>query len=62
MIKSSWAVLLCKFSDDSTEPFPRDYYEDLFTATGIGSVGPNIADSNAGLAAGQSMPMMSRKS
>ena len=37
MIKSSWAVLLCKFSDDSTEPFTRDYYEDLFTASGVGS-------------------------
>ena len=37
MIKSSWAVLLCKFNDDSTEPFTRDYYEDLFKASGVGS-------------------------
>jgi hypothetical protein len=37
MIKSPWAVLLCKFSDDSTEPFPKDFYEDLFTASGVGS-------------------------
>jgi hypothetical protein len=37
MIKSSWAVLLCKFNDDSTEPFTRDYYEDLFTSSGTGS-------------------------
>ena len=37
MIKSSWAILLCKFSDDLTEPFPRNYYEDLFTASGVGS-------------------------
>lgn len=37
MVKSSWAVLLCKFNDDSTEPFPRDYYEDLFTSSGVGS-------------------------
>lgn len=37
MIKSSWAVLLCKFNDDSTEPFTRDYYEDLFTASGVGT-------------------------
>lgn len=37
MIKSSWAVLLCKFNDDSTEPFTMDYYEDLFTSSGIGS-------------------------
>src|SRR6267143_3105839 len=37
MVKSSWAVLRCKFSDDSTEPFTIDYYEDLFTSSGIGS-------------------------
>lgn len=37
MIKSSWAVLLCKFNDDSTEPFTREYYEDLFTLSGVGS-------------------------
>jgi hypothetical protein len=37
MIKSSWAVLLCKFNDDSTEPFTRDYYEDLFTTSGVGT-------------------------
>ena len=37
MIQSNWAVLLCKFSDDASEPFDRDYYEDLFTSTGNGS-------------------------
>ncbi len=37
MGKSSWAVLLCKFNDDPTEPFAKDYYSDLFTASGIGS-------------------------
>lgn len=37
MIKSSWAVLRCKFNDDSTEPFTTDYYEDLFTSSGVGS-------------------------
>jgi hypothetical protein len=37
MIKSPWAVLLCKFNDDSTEPFTRDYYEDLFTVSGVGT-------------------------
>ena len=42
MIKSSWAILLCKFNDDSTEPFSRDYYEDLFTASGVGSL--NMVD------------------
>lgn len=37
MISSPWAVLLCKFNDDASEPLPRDYYEALFTASGIGS-------------------------
>lgn len=37
MVASPWAVLLCKFSDDDSEPFSRDYYEDLFTSSGIGS-------------------------
>ncbi len=37
MIKSSWAVLKCKFSDNLGEPFADDYYQDLFTASGIGS-------------------------
>jgi hypothetical protein len=27
-----WAVLLCKFNDDDSEPHPRDYYEALFAA------------------------------
>jgi hypothetical protein len=33
---NSWAVLLCKWNDDPSEPFPRWYYENLFTATGVG--------------------------
>src|SRR5207249_4568088 len=37
MIQTPWAVLRCKFNDDSTEPFTTDYYEDLFTASGVGS-------------------------
>ena len=37
MIKSSWAILLCKFNDDDSEPFPRNYYKDLFTSSGNGS-------------------------
>ncbi len=32
-----WAVLLCKFNDDATEPHPVDWYERLFTAAGTGS-------------------------
>lgn len=37
MIKSSWAILLCKFNDNDSEPFPRNYYEDLFTKSGNGT-------------------------
>jgi hypothetical protein len=32
-----WAILLCKFNDDTTEPQPRTFYEKLFTAAGVGS-------------------------
>lgn len=33
---SPWAVVLCKFADSSVEPFPREYYENLFTSAGTG--------------------------
>ena len=33
-----WAVLLCKWSDDDSEPQPRDYFERLFTTTGVGQL------------------------
>jgi hypothetical protein len=32
-----WAILLCKFNDDATEPNPRAFYEKLFTTAGAGS-------------------------
>lgn len=31
-----WAILLCKWNDDRTEPFPRWYYDNLFSTPGIG--------------------------
>ncbi len=34
---SPWAVLLCKFTDDATEPFARSFYDNLFTASGRGT-------------------------
>ena len=34
---SPWAVLLCKFNDDASEPFVRTFYENLFTAAGRGT-------------------------
>ncbi|MDQ3893430.1 MAG: hypothetical protein M3292_02015 [Actinomycetota bacterium] len=32
-----WAVLLCKFNDNDSEPLPRSFYERLFTTAGAGS-------------------------
>jgi hypothetical protein len=31
-----WAVLLIKFSDDDSEPYPRSRYEEIFTTAGHG--------------------------
>jgi hypothetical protein len=39
---SPWAVVLCKFADDSSEVAPRSHYERLFTGTGGGSM--NMVD------------------
>jgi hypothetical protein len=36
-MKTSWVVILCKFTDGDDEPFPKQYYEDLFTANDKGS-------------------------
>jgi hypothetical protein len=33
---NAWAILLCKWSDDLSEPFPVLYYENLFSSPGIG--------------------------
>jgi hypothetical protein len=30
-MKTSWAVILCKFTNGNNEPFPKSYYNDLFT-------------------------------
>jgi hypothetical protein len=37
-LQTPWAILLCKFSDDASEPHPRDFYEQLFTTAGAGSL------------------------
>ena len=42
MTSTPWAILLCKFSDDASEPEPRQYYEKLFTQTGSGTL--NMVD------------------
>jgi hypothetical protein len=36
-MKSPWAVILCKFTDSNDEPFPKQYYKDLFTVSNNGS-------------------------
>lgn len=42
MIQSPWAILLCKFQDDDSEPYGRQRYEDLFTGSGVGKL--NMVD------------------
>jgi hypothetical protein len=37
MIKTSWAVILCKFNDDLTEPLSKNYYKNLLTSAGNGT-------------------------
>jgi hypothetical protein len=39
-IATPWAILLCKFNDNASEPIPRSHYERLFTSAGAGS--PNM--------------------
>lgn len=42
MIQTPWAVLLCKFKDDDSEPYGRQRYQDLFTSSGVGKL--NMVD------------------
>lgn len=35
-MNSPWAVLLCKFSGEDAEPYPRQRFEELFTTAGRG--------------------------
>jgi hypothetical protein len=36
-MNTPWAIILCKFSDGNSEPFPIQYYKDLFTSADVGS-------------------------
>jgi hypothetical protein len=36
-MQTPWAIILCKFSDGFPEPFPMQYYRDLFTVADTGS-------------------------
>ena len=36
-MQTPWAVILCKFTDGNDEPFPIQYYNDLFTTNDAGS-------------------------
>ena len=38
----NWAILLLKWSDDPSEPFPPSYAEQMFTGAGKGT--DNIVD------------------
>ena len=42
MASTPWAILLCKFNDDESEPISRQHYEKLFTLTGNNSL--NMVD------------------
>jgi hypothetical protein len=33
-----WAIILCRFSDISSEPQPPEYYTDLYTVDGSGGI------------------------
>jgi hypothetical protein len=50
-IQSPWAILLCKFSDNASEPFPRSFYENLFTLSGLGTM--NMVDFFSDMSHGQ---------
>src|SRR5215831_6411939 len=50
-IQTPWAILLCKFSDNATEPFPRSFYENLFTFSGLGTM--NMVDFYGDMSHGQ---------
>jgi hypothetical protein len=36
-MRTSWAIILCKFKDNSSEPFARNFYDRLFTTSGTGT-------------------------
>lgn len=42
MTNTPWAILLCKFSDNATEPYPRARFEEIFTSAGNGKL--NMVD------------------
>jgi hypothetical protein len=35
-MNSPWAILLCKFTGEDDEPYPRQRFEELFTSAGVG--------------------------
>ncbi len=35
-VYNPWAIILCKWKDDSSEPFPVWYYQNLFSTPGMG--------------------------
>jgi len=41
-MQTPWAILLCKFKDDQSEPYTKQRYEELFTSSGSGKL--NMVD------------------
>jgi hypothetical protein len=37
-VQTPWAILLCKFQDNASEPYSRQRYEELFTSAGAGKL------------------------
>jgi hypothetical protein len=42
LVQTPWAIILCKYQDNDTEPYPWQRFEDLFTSTGAGKL--NMVD------------------
>jgi len=51
MTNTPWAVLLFKFKDDKSEPWPRNRYEEIFTSAGNGRF--NMVDFFADMSHGE---------
>jgi hypothetical protein len=51
MTTSNWAVILCKFADDTTSTLPMEHYQRLFTGAGSGSF--NMTDYFGDMSHGQ---------
>ncbi len=60
MTSTPWAILLCKFNDDASEPNSRQFYERLFTQVGNGAL--NMVDFFSDASANSKIFFLSRHS